>query len=233
MLGACRLLLLVAVALTVGCGSSTPKRPPGMPPTPSTVSRKEPGGDAHDPNRAALERLAGQPWGWRQDRNKVFSYPLSDSKNWRRVRYWGVKTFVGFRYGDKHHGVAALWAKRLEPGEPETAELCLRKFEDWAAPIAHFYSTSFEDRGTQRATWEGKDVIVKKVDANVKSLLAWRRYLGVMGASLAWPRVCVVYGYAFRVDDAEDVASAVRDRYAREAFGKLTVIANEPPPTIE
>ncbi len=74
-------------------------------PTPATVTEKEPGGDAPDPHAAELARLIEAPWGMRTDKADQVRVPMPDAENWKRVRYFGVEHYVGFRYGDVHHAM--------------------------------------------------------------------------------------------------------------------------------
>ena len=226
--------MLLACA-SLACSNSIPRQPPGIPPSPQSITREEPGGDAHDPLRAALERLATESWGGRTDKRNVFRFPLSDWKNWRRVRFWGVPSFVCFRYGDKHRAVAALWARKLRDGDPRTPEMCMKRFEDWGTGVADQYSTKLSAVEESHVTWRAADdVLLKTLEAQVKTLLSRRKYFGVVGSTIAWPDVCVAYGYAFEADDDdEQPARAARDRYAREAFGQLGRIAENPPPNLE
>jgi hypothetical protein len=214
----------LALATTLGCGAGRDRKPPGVPPSPASVTREEPGGDASNPHKAALDRLLTEPWGWRNDKQDVFHFPLSDWPNWRRVRFWGLPAFVGFRYGDAHRAVTGLWVRRLRPDDPEQLEVCLDRMQAWGKPIASAYQTTFTMGPRSFASWKSKDdVLVQSVDAEVSALFSHRTYRAVVGVSFAWPRVCVLYGYAFRVEGEEDVAAQVRDRYAREAFSRLTV----------
>lgn len=218
-------ILMAWAAMGVGCGHGKDRKPPGTPPSPASVTRSEPGGDAHDPHVAALERLATGEWGWRNDKQDVFHFPLSDWPNWRRVRFWGLPAFVGFRYGDTHRAVSALWVRRLSADDPEELNVCLERMEAWGASIASAYQTTFTKRETTYASWKSKDdVLVQTVDAEVRALFSRRSYRAVLGVSFAWPRVCVLYGYAFRVEGDEALVEAVRDRYVREAFSRLTVM---------
>jgi len=213
----------LVTAASFGCVKSK-AQPPGAPPTPATVTRDEPGGDAYDPHRAALERLLHEQWGWRNDKRDEFHFPLSDWEQWRRVRFWGVPAFVGFRYGDKHRAVAALWARRLRTEDADDPQICLDRLEDWGGPIADFYHTTVTKGAISRVSWKDQDdVIVQVVDAQVSNVFSHRKYAAVVGATFGWPRICLVYGYAFRVEDWEEIADEVRLRYAREAFSKLTV----------
>src|SRR4051812_24731153 len=95
------------VALGAGCSASaqTPASLPLRPPTPASVTQKEPGGDAADPERAALERLLKEPWGARSDKDEQLLAPLPDWGHWKRLRYWGFDNLVGFRYGKEYRAM--------------------------------------------------------------------------------------------------------------------------------
>lgn len=219
---------LVASALLtasiVGCAHNKQRQPPGKPPSPESVTRKEPGGDAFDVHTAALQRLREEGWGWRNDRNDVFHFPLSDWGNWRRVRFWGLPTFVAFRYGDAHRAVSAMFVRRLPPDAPADLNLCFDRMEQWAKPIAESFETTYTKGEVSYVSWKSKDdVMVMKIDADVKALFSTKTYLAVVGVTFGWPQVCLAYGYAFRVQGNRELAESVRSRYAREAFSRLTV----------
>ena len=69
----------------LGC-TGPARRPPGMPPSPESITMSEPGGDAYEPHLAALERQLEQSWGWRSDKDDQVHFPLPDWDNWRRIR---------------------------------------------------------------------------------------------------------------------------------------------------
>jgi len=225
-----RLLISTAsAAALLGC-SHTVRQPPGLPPTPKTITREDPGGDAFDPRRAALTRLAVEEWGWRNDKRDVVHFPLTDWKNWRRVRYWGVPTFVGFRYGDDHRAVAALWVRKVQEQDAATAEQCMKRFEDWAMPLVEGYGGHVVRTSDSYVSWRGDgDLLVRSVDAEIKSLFAHQTWYGAIGAAVGWPTVCVVYGYGFRAEDAEQEAARARDRYVKEGFQRLGRIKDQLP----
>src|SRR5687768_11159743 len=85
----------------LGCGSKpVPLSEPGTaekvppktrPPTPKSVTRSNPGGDAPDPHEAALRRLLEAPWGARNDKDDQVHAPTPDWENWKRVRYYSVE----------------------------------------------------------------------------------------------------------------------------------------------
>ena len=69
-------LALTTLLGVVGCASKNiPVQPPGKPPTPKSVTVANPGGDAADPELAALQRLAAEPWGRRTDRFNTLNVP--------------------------------------------------------------------------------------------------------------------------------------------------------------
>ncbi len=230
-----RLVGLIAALTLAGCGSSTPRKPPGVPPTPSTVTRDEPGGDAADPLMAALLRLSTEGWGWRNDKGDYVHFPLSDWANWRRVKFWGAPTFVGFRYGNQHHAVAAMWARRLRPGDPEDPSACFQFLQEWAQPLMDTYHANLQTVSEATVSWRTKDdVLVRRFNAEVDGFLSSRTYYCVAGATVAWPHTCAVYGYAFYADDDDDgPAGKARDRYAVEAFRQLRLMKPEPPADLE
>ena len=66
-------------------------------------------------------------------------------------------------------------------------------------------------------------LLVQAIDARVAGIFSSTSYRAVVGVSFAWPRVCVIYGYAFRDGEDEKAADEARARYIREAFSRLTV----------
>ncbi|HEY3595327.1 MAG TPA: hypothetical protein VGL13_15680 [Polyangiaceae bacterium] len=128
------------------------RQPPGIPPSETSVTREEPGGNANDPHQSALRRLLAAGWGWRNDKQDALHVPLPDWQNWRRIRYFGVPSFVGFRYGDDHHAVIAIWVRDVDEGVT-TPDACLESFEHWAEPTAHEFSVSIGEATVTRAPW--------------------------------------------------------------------------------
>ena len=122
----------------LGCSASTPPpRPAGLPPTPATVTVENPGGDAFDPELAALDRLAREPWSTRRDRDNTLLIPLADARHWQRVRLWGYPTRAAFRFGDDHYGIVAVWYRPTTgKSDPES---CLAELVAEARPIAEGY----------------------------------------------------------------------------------------------
>lgn len=216
-----RLAPVLLACLLLGCHSTIARQPPGAPPTAQSVTRDEPGGDADDPHHAALERLLAEGWGWRNDRQDALHVPLPDWEHWRRVKFWGVTTFVGFRYGDSHHAVAAVWVRRPDDGKTDEPASCLEQFESWGESSARKWGASFDRGELQRRKGPGGDVVVRAVDASVDSLFSHKRYAGAYAAYHLWPGTCTILGFAVPTGDDDELARKVRDRYVAEGFPAL------------
>jgi hypothetical protein len=197
------------------------------------VNREEPGGDADDPHQAALERLIKEPWGWRNDKEDALHVPLPDWKNWRRIRYYGVPTFVGFRYGDDHHAVIAIWVRPADDGA--TADQCLDSFEKWAAPTAHSFSVKLGPSKLTRSPWNphpvvprdalgstnAGEVVAKSFDAQIDTLLATSSYASAYAGYVIWPKTCTIFGVAIPMRGNVELAHQLRDRYVEDGFWRL------------
>jgi hypothetical protein len=221
-----RALVLVSLVPLSGCHSGSPRLPPGIPPT--SISREEPGGNAADPHESALQRLRTEPWGWRNDKQDALHVPLPDWQNWRRIRYYGVTSFVGFRYGDDHHAVIAIWVRETDEGT--TADECLEKFEKWASPTAHSFSVQVGPGTVTHVPWTPKPeesphgeltVAVKSLQAEVNTLLSRKSYAAAYAAYVMWPKTCTIFGVAVPERDSEELAREVRDRYVNDGFWRL------------
>ncbi len=229
---------LLAVALSgagLGCSASTPPpRAAGLPPTPKTVTVENPGGDAYDPELAALDRLATEPWSTRRDRDNTLLIPLADARHWQRVRLWGYPTRAAFRFGDDHYGIVAVWYRRTAgKGDPES---CLAEFIAEARPIAEGYGARVMGtrvvHTTQRAPAVRRPprgaphpatvarptgpMVVQVVDAEVDGLLDTHTYAGALAAYPSWPGTCLLQGFVVVADKHRDVAVRVRDRWVAE-----------------
>jgi hypothetical protein len=206
-----------------------PHQAPGLPPSPTTVTRNEPGGDADDPHVAALSRLLSERWGWRNDKQDALHVPMPDWQNWRRIRYYGVPTFVGFRYGDDHHAVLAIWVRPVEEGAEATPDACLESFEKWASPTAHDFDVELAPGSISRVPWQHGEAVIKSVEAEIRTLFSHKQYAAAYGAYRMWPGTCTIFGVAVPVRGAEELARAVRDRYVREGFGQMDQHMTETP----
>jgi len=228
------LLGLTALLGAVGCASQ-PTQPPGMPPSPKSVTRENPGGDAADPEAAALVRLAAEPWGFRRDRFNSLHVPLADWKNWQRVRLWNHPTRAAYRYGDDHYAVIAIWYTPIEGDNDPDA--CLNKFLAEASPVAEAYGVRVGDvkivHTEQEVQGEERPMTLRIMDGAVESLFESNDYVGALAAYSSWPGTCLLEGFAVVSTNHRDLAVKVRDRWLAEGARKLNweKRVTEAPPT--
>jgi hypothetical protein len=239
----CPLASFVAVALSglaLGCSAPTlPRRPVGLPPTPQTVTVRNPGGDAADPEWAALERLAGEPWGSRRDRFNSLIIPLVDARHWQRVKLWGYPSRAAFRFGDDHHGVLAVWYRpTTEATDPES---CLARFVAEARPAAELYGARILEshlvHTVQRAGLAGlaglasgapprpqssQAMVVQVIDAEVAGFFgADKEWAGALAAYPSWPGTCLIQGFVVAATKHKALAGRIRDRWVTEGATAL------------
>ena len=108
-------LLLLSACAQVPPRPSTPAE---RTPTPGTVSRDNPAGDAESPTDAALLRLRDEPIGIKDDRFRTLRPRFADARNWKRVRFFGHPTRAAFRYGDDGYAVAVILYSEAEDDSP-------------------------------------------------------------------------------------------------------------------
>ena len=211
--------------MVTGCQAQHPLEPP-RPPTPTSVSRAQPGGDAPNPEQAALDRLDHEAWGLRPDRLGLVTVPLTDAANWRRVKLWLIPALTGFRYGDQHHGVSVLFVR--DARQATTSETCLDEFEEWARGASRQFSLDVEKHEDSTVRWRGQPVLVRRRDGSIPMAFWRKHYAGVYASYPAWPGKCATLAYAFPLDEAAEAGHAARDRFAREAFGRFRPGATVP-----
>ena len=202
--------------------------PAGAPPTPATVTREEPGGDAASPEVAALMRLAEQPFASSADRQATTFVPLADPSQWRRVRFFLFDPFTGFRYGDAHHAVAGVYLID-SPKDSATSGDCLRAFERWASPLVRGMEIEITDPKVTTVSWRGAPMSVRARDASVLWGTEKKTWAGVYGAYVPWPGTCAVLAYAFSGGDDLALARGVRDRFAKSAYPLFFTRGSERP----
>ena len=217
-------LSLSLLMVGAGCGSApaaataAPAPTARAAPTPTSVTSKNPGGDADDPEKAALERLASEPWGFKRDRWNTLHIPLVDWKNWKRVRLWGHPTRATHRYGDDHRAVSTTLYTTIEgPNDPET---CMAKFMEYASSTAQAYGVHLGDsqlvRMTQLVDNKSAPVLVRLLDGSVDSILANDDYVGALAVYQSFPGTCLVHAFAVVATNHRELAIKVRDRWVSE-----------------
>lgn len=206
-----------------------------VPPTPASVSAKNPGGDAADPERAALERLAAEPWGYRKDRWDTLHVHLVDWKNWKRVRLFGHPTRVTHRYGDKHYAIdTILYTASDGPSDPAS---CLAKFSSYAQTTAQTYGVQMSQpvliKMNQVLGDQSIPMLVELREGHIDWLMMEDDYVGAIAVYSSWPGTCLVRGFAVQATRHRELAAKIRDRWVREGAPQLRWApqVKEAPPT--
>jgi hypothetical protein len=225
-----RLPFAAFAVIVVGCANTVPAEappppPPERPPTPASVTHKNPGGDAPDPVKAALNRLLSEPIeAKRKDRWRTLRVPLADWKNWRRILIWGHPARATFQYGDDHLAMVTLRYSKIEgPNDPDR---CMAEFMKYATPIASGYGIRLGEsamvRTTQPFRGETRPILVRLQEGGVDSVIESDDYVGFMAAYQSWPGTCLVQAFAVVSTDHPELAVKVRDRWVAEAVRQLT-----------
>jgi hypothetical protein len=210
-------------------GNAEKVAPKTRPPTPKSVTRSNPGGDAPDQHEAALRRLLEAPWGARNDKDDQVHAPTPDWENWKRVRYYSVEHFTGFRYGKDHHAIGIVFVQKLPPGMPVKSELCLREFEAWGRPQIKGIDVKFGPFGVKLSRWRDQTLVIQSVDGRVNWGFVSSEFSAAWAAYPAYPDACLVYAIALPWRGHAELARGVRDRWVNEGFVFMNPLTPEAP----
>lgn len=235
------LLIPLTTAWIVGCGSSggpvsatparavgsastspassTAPRAPNDAPSPESVTKEEPGGDAADPELAALTRLAegGVSRGW--DKPKLLAVHLVDAKLWRRVKASALPARAMFRYGDDTHALAVVM---YQPSEgPDDPRSCLKKFMRFADDAATSYDISYDASPVydREQTIDGvkRPMVIQLAEGRVNAPFFQDDYVGGIAAYQSFPGTCLVEAIAIIATHHPEAARRARDRWVNDA----------------
>lgn len=217
----------------MGCASQQ-RKPPGVAPAAESVSRDKPGGDAHDPHWAALDRLLTSTWAGRRDKDRQLVVPLPDAGNWKRVRYWLFNHFVGFRYGKDFHSLNVVMLRDLPPVEPgpvdrTVSERCARDAEEWARPMLGGFAVETDNWDFQLTQWAGRELFVRTADVKVKLGVKNHAFAAAWVGYPAYPDTCMIFGLAVRHGSHAKVAETVRQRWIDEGLKYMHPLTTERP----
>lgn len=203
------------------------------PPAPTLVAgpvtdAPHPESDTRGPesdHASALGKLLTAPWGTRLDKRRTLALPLPDAPAWTHVKYWGVTTLGGWRYGDDHHVAIAAFSF-APPAVPATVDSCAARFASWGTSKAKQFDVEVGDARVDDIAWQDARAKIFVLDARRRSLLGTKEYAAAYAVYPAWNDACLVIGFAVPESDAEDAARALRDRLVRDALPALTVKKN-------
>jgi hypothetical protein len=221
--------LSLPLAIALGAASCAPAplrpEPPHAASVATRASASAPAGGPTSEHPIAIAHLAASPWGARLDKRAVLAVPLPDASEWTHVRFWGVTTLAGWRYGDDHHAVAAAFTFAPKT-VPATIDECAERFADWGRPRARSFDLRLSEPRVDEIPWQGKRARVYVMDADRRSIFATHRYFAAYAVLPAWRDACLVVGFAVPGADAVDDARTVRDRWVRDAVEAISTKAD-------
>jgi hypothetical protein len=184
-----------------------------------SISAKQPGGDAHDPELAALERLLDAPLGARVDPWRTVRVAVPDWRIWSHVEVFGFKPRFSARYGDDAFAAATVIYKASDgPNDPER---CLKRIVDDNVPLARAFGIrpNFGDKVKLSHVFGGEDrpLVVWKVDGSIENILVSDDYAGAIASYTSWPGTCLVIAFAVKSTRHPELARKVRDRWVLDA----------------
>jgi hypothetical protein len=165
--------------------------------------------------------------GWRVDRQNSVRLLLPDAGHWTRVKFFGAKSLVGFRYGKDHHAVVAGTVVHVD--DETVAGACGKAFEAWAQPMVDAFEVAIEHDAPKAAPWSGKIVDIDVLVAKTATLGMRDEYAVAYATYPAWKGSCLVIGIAIPARDELDRAKAVRDRFAADVLPTVQVLAKDEP----
>ena len=231
------LLGLGAAACSTAHAAQMPARPVVAAPLPKDDGKEAKGGEGGDAHSARLEQLMTGEIGNRPDKQASILVPLPDAEHWTRVRFLTVKSLVGFRYGKEHHAIVAAFVTNVDDNSVQGA--CNKSFEGWAMPWVKAFEVDVKHEAPVAFPWSApaadgvpKTIAILDIDpvfARTATILSRESYAAAWSAYPAWPKACLIVGVAVPARDDEPRARAVRDRFVKDVFPKVTVTATTEP----
>jgi hypothetical protein len=223
-----------------GTAASSASHPAPIPvaaaPPPRDDGTSAAGGKSGLEHAAALEQLKAARLGWAADRQASVRVLLPDPGHWLRVKFWGMKSLVGFRYGKDHHAVVGAIVLPVPPdparegnADENAPGACGKAFEAWAQPYVDAFEVAIQYEAPRAAPWNGKIAEIDGLVAKTATLGIHDEYAVAYGAYPAWPGQCLILGVAVPVRGELERARAVRDRFAAEVLPKVLVTSKTEP----
>ncbi len=238
-------LLLAGCAWGCSAAPSMSNVPIAAAPPPKDDGKPAEGGSGGAGHAAALEQLKISALEGRVDKQNSVKILLPDAPHWTRVKFWGVPSLVGFRYGKDHHAIVAAFVTYADPdpaskvGLPSTGA-CMKSFEGWAKPWVDAFEVDISHEPPKAVMWDGgalrrtaKDgpqvIDIDAVFAKTATLMDHGSYAAVYGGYPAWKGACVIVGIAVPAREDDGRAREVRDRFAQEVLPHVEVMTTEEP----
>lgn len=220
----------LGLVVLAGCSASTASAPPvhvAAAPPPKDDGKPAEGGAGGNEHSAALEQLKTAGMGPRSDKLNAMRIVLPDPTRWTRVRFWGVPSTVGFRYGKDHHAIVAGFVTHVADNTVQGA--CMKSFEDWATPWIEMFDADITHEQPAAFSWKGSIVEVDVLTVKSATLASRETYSAAYSGFPAWKGACLIVGIAVPARDDEPRAREVRDRFVKEALPQVEILSNDVP----
>jgi hypothetical protein len=225
---------LAAAIAVLGCSSGANSLGALVPiahvapaPPPKDDGKAAKGGEGGGAHSGALEQLRQASAGPRVDKQNSMRIWLPDAARWTRVKFWGVPTLVGFRYGKDHHAIVAGFITHVEDNLEPGA--CEKSFHEVAMPWLESFEVEVQYEPATSVHWEKHSADITSITAKTATLAEHDTYAAAYAMYPAWKGACLVVGVAVPARDDLARAKEVRDRFVREVFPKLEVTAPHEP----
>jgi len=221
---------IAAAAFLLGCSTAAPlPRIVVAASPPKDDGRASEGGSGGEEHAAALEELKVAPLGMRVDKQRSVLVPLPDPDHWMRVKFWGVPTLLGFRYGQGHHAVVGGYVTHVPDNAAPGA--CATSFEKWALPLIDAYDIEVHRDPPTAVPWgRGRIADIETLEAKAATVVEKGAQSIAYAVYPAWPGACLIVGVAVPARDGDLArANAVRDRFVRDVLPKVEVLREEEP----
>jgi hypothetical protein len=231
-------VMAVLGVVGLGCSSSTQGvyRPVQAAPPPKDDGKPAEGGRGGSEHSAALEQLKIGAADGRTDKQNSMRVPLPDAPNWTRVRFWGVPSLVGFRYGKDHHAIVAAFITHVDDNSVQGA--CTKSFEAFANPMVETFDVDIKREPPIAVMWNKvpneKTVAPQPIDidavfAKTATLASRESYAAAYATYPAWKGACLVVGIAIPARDDETRALQVRERFVKDVLPNVEVLTKDEP----
>jgi hypothetical protein len=185
--------------------------------------------EVHDEHWFALQRMLSERWSRRSDRDEQLLVPLADAGNWKRVRFWLIDHFTGFRYGDDINAVNVVLVHDVAAGVTPTADQCMRSAERWARPQMRSFDVRMGPVQSRKAEWRGNEVPVRTADALVDYGFGPMQFSAAWAAYPAYDNACLVFAFAVPWGEHRELAQEVRERWIEEGVRRIKPLTSERP----
>ena len=222
-----------ALVLAAAC-SVRPVAPPAQvaaTPPPKDDGQSSVGGTGGLAHSQALEELKVGPLFGVVDHQRSVRILVPDAPHWTRVKFFGIPTLLGLRYGKDHHAVIGVTVQHVDAEiAPELAgAACSKAFEAWGASWLDAFDVDVAREDPQTFPWRHGVASLMRSYAKAASLAVRDGFAVAYASYPAWKGACLIVGIAVPARDDEARAREARDRFARDVLPRVWVIAKEEP----